>query len=94
MAGKNAAVLALVLMAGGAKTLLGRADRHKLRVFLDKSVFEVYANDGLAAVYGNLPAPAGELQAVVSSQGEGARILSAKTWPFRPASFALDQFHL
>jgi beta-fructofuranosidase len=42
----------------------GRA-RHSLRVFLDKRVFEVYANDGEAAIYGTIEAAAGDLGVAV-----------------------------
>ncbi len=82
-----------VLTAAGARTLIGRADRYKLRLFVDRSVFEVYANDGLAAVYNTLSGAVGNFQASVSAQGEGARLLSARAWPMNPAQFTLDRFH-
>jgi beta-fructofuranosidase len=81
-----------LLSAGGAKTLVGQTDRYRLRIFIDKSVFEVYVNDGYAALYGDLSGGPGPLQAVASAQGEGARILSAKAWPLKPATFSLEHF--
>ena len=82
------------LTAGGATTLLGRSDPYKLRIFVDRSVFEVYANEGVAALYGNLTGAVGDFQASVFAQGEGARILSAKVWPLKAAKFTLDQFRV
>jgi beta-fructofuranosidase len=39
------------LNVGDVRAFIGRADQYKLRVFLDKRCIEVFANDGIAAVY-------------------------------------------
>jgi sucrose-6-phosphate hydrolase SacC (GH32 family) len=39
------------LTVGNSRTFIGAADRYNLRVFLDKRCIEVFANDGVNAVY-------------------------------------------
>ena len=82
------------LTAGSARTLIGKSDRHKLRVFVDKSVFEVYVNDGYAALYNSMNAGSGDLSVVPFAGGTGARILSVKAWPLQPVTFNLDRFRI
>jgi len=39
------------LTVGNVRAFVGTAARYKFRIFLDKRCIEVYANDGIAAVY-------------------------------------------
>jgi Glycosyl hydrolases family 32 C terminal len=39
------------LNVGDARAFVGNAERHRLRIFLDKRSIEVFADDGAAAVY-------------------------------------------
>ena len=82
------------LSVGAASTLLGRSDRHRLRIFVDRSVLEVYANDGMAALYGNLPAGPGDIEIAASARGEGSRLSAIRAWPLKGASFNLDRFSI
>ena len=75
-----------VLNVNGARTLLGRRDRHTLRVFVDKSVIEVYANDGQAALYTQLAPGAGELTCSLPPNVTG------RAWPMKPARLSLEHF--
>lgn len=45
----------------------GRAS-HRLRVFLDKRVFEVYVNDGEAAIYGTIDAAPGDIGVAIAAE--------------------------
>ncbi len=76
------------LAAGSAGTFLGERDRHRLRIFLDKAVFEVYAGDGMAALYGT----ARRAGSAISARGEGAELTAIKAWPMKPAAFDLSRF--
>ena len=47
------------LSSGAVRAAISRGlDRYRLRIFLDKRVVEVYVNDGEAAVYTTVDAPA------------------------------------
>lgn len=81
-----------LLSAGKASTLLGHNDRYSLRIFLDKRVFEVYANDGMAALYGTTDAGPEDLGVAVSALGEGAQATTVEAWPLKPAEFDLSRF--
>lgn len=45
------------LNVGNVRTFIPPADQYKLRIFLDKRCIEVFANDGIAAVYNYIDAP-------------------------------------
>lgn len=96
--GKPAAAIAIsddgTLSVGGASTLIGRSDRYKLRVFVDRRVLEVYVNDGFAAVYSTLNAGSGDLTIAAFARGEGAHLAAIKAWPLKPANFSLQRFHI
>jgi beta-fructofuranosidase len=83
-----------MLAFGKASTLLGINDRYRMRVFLDKRVFEVYANDGLAALYGVTDAGRNDLDVAISARGEGAELKALKAWQMKPAEFDLSRFRL
>ncbi|MDR3701798.1 MAG: glycoside hydrolase family 32 protein [Candidatus Sulfopaludibacter sp.] len=83
-----------LLTVGKATTLLGQNDRYRLRVFLDKRVFEVYANGGLAALYSTTDAGRDDLGITVSVGGEGAEVVAVKGWPLKPAEFDASRFHV
>lgn len=100
--GNPAAVVAIergTLAVGSARTYLGRVDRYRMRLFVDKACLEVYVNDGLAALYSPLAAtPKDQGFAVFSraggSRGAGARLEAFRAWPLRPAMFDLSRFKL
>lgn len=85
----------------------GRA-RHALRVFLDKRVFEVYVNDGEAAIYGTIDAEPGDLGVAVAADPLvrrvglfgppppvapiEPRVENVIAWPLSPARFDLGVF--
>jgi beta-fructofuranosidase len=81
-----------LLSAGRATTLLGKNDRHHLRIFLDKRVFEVYADDGMAALYGVVDAGRDDLSVGASARGEGAELKLVQGWQMKPAVFDLGPF--
>jgi beta-fructofuranosidase len=83
-----------LLSVGKATTLLGKTDRYRLRIFLDKRVFEVYANDGLAALYGTTDAARDDLGIAASADGNGAELMAVKGWHLRPAEFDLSRFQV
>jgi beta-fructofuranosidase len=83
-----------LLSVAKATTLLGENDRYRLRIFLDKRVFEVYANDGLAAVYGTIDAARDDLGIAASARGDGAELSVVKGWQLKPAEFDLSRFQI
>lgn len=83
-----------LLSAGKAITLLGKNDRHHLRVFLDKRVFEVYTNDGLAALYGIIDAGRDDLGIAASARGGGAELRVLRGWHLKSAEFDLGRFQM
>ena len=98
-----------VLAVGDLRAPLSRGRaRHSLRVFLDKRVFEVYANDGEAAIYGTIAAAPGDLGVAVAAdpqvRREGLfgppppsapvqpRVEGLTAWTLAPARFDLGIF--
>jgi len=80
------------LSAGKATALIGKNERYHLRIFLDKRVFEVYVNDGVAALYGTIDAAPHDLGVAASARGDGAALTAVKAWQLRPAEFDLSRF--
>jgi beta-fructofuranosidase len=83
-----------LLSVGRATTLLGKNERYRLRVFLDKRVFEVYANDGLAALYATTDAGRDDSGIAASARGDGAELTVVKGWHLKPAEFDLSRFRI
>ncbi|HXJ40944.1 MAG TPA: glycoside hydrolase family 32 protein [Bryobacteraceae bacterium] len=84
-----------ILKVGDASTLVGRNDRYKVRVFLDKRVLEVYVNDGLAAIYyGVVNAGPEDVGVAAFARGAGARLAGGTMWPLKAAEFRLDRFRV
>lgn len=98
-----------VLAVGDVRAPLSRGRaRHALRVFLDKRVVEVYANDGEAAIYGTIDAAPGDLGVAVAAdprvRREGLfgppppsapvepRVEGLTVWTLGPARFDLGIF--
>jgi len=65
---------------------LGDGEALRLRVFIDQSVLEVYANERLAIVRRIYPTRAERGQVVLFSEGGSARVVSAKAWEMAPAN--------
>ena len=93
-----------VLAVGELRAPLSRGRaRHTLRVFLDKRVFEVYANDGEAAIYGTIDAAPSAVGVAIAAdplvRREGLfgppppsapvepRVEGFTAWPLGPARF-------
>jgi beta-fructofuranosidase len=98
-----------VLAVGDVRAPLSRGrERYSLRLFLDKRVFEVYANDGEGAIYGTINAAAGDLGVAVAAdpaiRREGLfgppppsapvspRVEGLTAWTLAPARFDLGIF--
>jgi beta-fructofuranosidase len=98
-----------VLAVGEVRAPLSRGRaRHVLKVFLDKRVFEVYANDGEAAIYGTIDASPANLGVAVAAdplvRREGLfgppppsapvapRVDGLEAWTLAPARFDLGIF--
>lgn len=98
-----------VLAVGDVRAPLSRGRaRHSLRVFLDRRVFEVYANDGEAAIYGTIDAAPGDRGVAVAAdprvRREGLfgppppsapvepRVEGLTVWMLGPARFDLGIF--
>ena len=61
------------LNVGAARAFVGNAERHRLRIFLDKRSIEVFADDGAAAVYNWLDAGPNDLGIAVFGQAAAGR---------------------
>lgn len=83
-----------ILAVGTGGTLIGRSERYRLRVFLDKRVVEVYVNDGFAAIYGTVNAGPQDLAVASFARGEGAQLAVGKAWPLKAAEFSLEHFRI
>lgn len=93
---------------GNARAFVGRAERHVLRIFLDKRCAEVFVDDGNAAVYkcfdsepknagiAAFGAPQqpfpGAPQQPTTAAPNPPRLEALKLWPMRGAKFNLDKF--
>jgi len=80
------------LSAGAARAFVSRGKTVRLRVFLDKRVAEVYANDGEAAIFTTTDAIADSLGVEAFATGGNARLVSLRSWPLKPAGFSMDRF--
>ncbi len=73
------------LSLGGRSVVLPEAKELKLRVFLDRTTVDVYANDGagsLIAHVDHLPDKGNEV--AFFSEGGEAKVRSLKAWPIKP----------
>jgi beta-fructofuranosidase len=80
------------LSAGTARAFVSRGKTIRLRVFLDKRVAEVYANDGEAAIFTTTDARADGLGVEAFATGGNARLVLLRSWPLKPAGFSMDRF--
>jgi|SRR5581483_3286670 len=83
-----------MLKVGNIQKLIGKRQPLMLRLFLDKRVLEVYANDGVAAVFTTVDAGPQDLGIEVFSSGGPGVLESLRVWPLRPARFSLDRFKI
>jgi len=88
------ALSTLRLGAGKVKKLLGTGQPVRLRVFLDKRVMEIYANDGEAAIFTTVDAAPSDVGVEAFARGGAGRMESLKAWPLKPAQFTLERFHV
>jgi beta-fructofuranosidase len=78
------------LNVGNVRTFLTPAEQYKLRIFLDKRCIEVFANDGVAAVYNYIDAPVSDTGIAVFGQPAppprfpGGRLLAGFSAPKPP----------
>ena len=82
------------VLAGKVRKTIGIGQPVKLRIFLDKRVMEVYANDGAAAVFTTVDARPEELSVELFSTGGPGKLEWFKAWTLKPAKFNLDRFKL
>jgi len=96
------------LNVGAARAFVGNADRHRLHIFLDKRCIEVFADEGVTAIYNWLDASPHDLGITAFGQtapergfpGGGRapanrqppRLESLKIWPMRGARFDMGLF--
>ena len=80
------------LSVGTAKIFAGRQKNIDLRVLLDKSVIEVYANDGAVAVFTTVNAVPDAMEVQVFATGGSATLVSLRAWQMKPARFGLERF--
>jgi len=77
---------------GSTRMYFGREKHLRLKVFLDKRVVEVYANNGEAAIFTTVDAGLNDLGIEVFANGGAAKLESLTAWPLRPARFSLEHF--
>jgi beta-fructofuranosidase len=82
------------LSIGDVRTFVSREKRIRLRVFLDKRVMEIYANDGEAAIFTTIGAGENSHGVEAFASGGNARLESLKAWPLKPARFSLEHFRI
>lgn len=80
-----------LLMVGNTQKMMGTEQPMRLRVFLDRSVIEVYANDGEAAIFTTLSGRKNDLIEAFAIGGKG-RMEQCIVWPMKSAEFRVDQF--
>jgi beta-fructofuranosidase len=107
--GKAGIVVALQgpnLMAGTARAFVGNADRHRLRIFLDKRTVEIFVDDGVTAMFKSFDASPKDLGIAVFGQPAAFRgfgdapaqsrpapkLDSLTIWPMRGAKFDVSRF--
>jgi beta-fructofuranosidase len=81
-----------VLVAGGAKKVIGTMQPLRLRVFLDRRVMEVYANDGQAAIFTTVDGAGGDRKIEAFARGGAGRLEECRVWPMKAALMTLDRF--
>jgi sucrose-6-phosphate hydrolase SacC (GH32 family) len=81
-----------MLSIGERRTFVGRDQRLSLRVFLDKCLLEVYANDGAGVMLTALDAGAKDLSTAAFARHGAAELSSLRAWPLRPARFNMEKF--
>jgi sucrose-6-phosphate hydrolase SacC (GH32 family) len=81
-----------VLIAGTARKVIGTMQPLRLRVFLDRRVMEVYANDGQAAIFTTVDGSAGDRRVEAFAHGGAGRLEDCRVWPMKAARMSLDRF--
>jgi beta-fructofuranosidase len=82
------------VLAGKVRKMIGTGQPVTLRVFLDKRVMEVYANDGEAAIFTTVDAGPEDLSIEAFAKGGPGKLEGLKAWTLKPAKFSLDRFRL
>ena len=83
------------LTAGKATKVIGKGMPVRLRVFLDRRVMEVYANDGQAAIFNTVDTAgdtAGDGKVEAFARGGTGRMEECRVWPMKPAIMSLERF--
>ena len=97
-AGKAGAMVGItrdgMLRVNGASTLIGQAPEYRLRIFLDKRVFEVYVNEGQAAVYAIAGAQKSDTGVAAYARGRESQLSAIRAWPLKPAVFSMEYFRV
>jgi beta-fructofuranosidase len=82
-----------VLSAGGARKRIGATEPLRLRVFIDRRVIEVFANDGEAAIFTTSESAGSNYKRIEAfARGGIAHIDDLRVWPMKAAQMSLDHF--
>ncbi len=82
-----------MLIAGRARKRIGAAQPLRLRVFLDRRVIEVFANDGQAAIFTTSEAAGTRDRRIEAfARGGVAHLEDCRVWPMKPAQMSMDRF--
>ena len=77
---------------GSASIPVGRRQKVRMRVFLDKRVVEAYLDEGTAAIFTTVTAAPEDVAVEAQAAAPGARLDSFKAWPLKPARFGMEGF--
>lgn len=81
-----------MLAVDNRKGYAARDKKVRLRVFLDKRLMEVYANDGACATLIALAAQPADRGVELFARTGAAAVTSLRAWTMKPASFSLERF--
>jgi sucrose-6-phosphate hydrolase SacC (GH32 family) len=81
-----------MLTVGSRKGYVGRDKKLHLRVFLDKRLMEVYANDGAGAMLIALAGEPADQGVELLARNGTATLRSLQAWNMKPATFSLEHF--
>ena len=79
------------LAIGTVRKVIGAGLPVRLRVFLDRRVMEIYANDGQAAIFATLDS-GGDGTVEAFARGGTGRMEECRCWPMKAARMSLDRF--
>ena len=81
-----------MLTVGSTKIFAARQKKIDVRVFLDKRVIEVYANDGAVALFTTVDGMGGAEGVQAFATNGRAQVSSLRAWRMQPAGFNMKLF--